>query len=77
MEDLQMKLVDCLRDHCTYNSEAQKKSNFFSVILGKIAELRSLSQEGIQRLLYFKLKCVTAPSIIENVYLSNLLPFWR
>ncbi|XP_041374896.1 nuclear receptor subfamily 4 group A member 2-like [Gigantopelta aegis] len=75
MEDLQMKLIDCLRDHCTYNSEAQKKTNFFSIILGKIAELRSLSQEGIQRLLFFKLKCVTAPPLIENLYLSNLLPF--
>jgi hypothetical protein len=40
MEELQMKIIDCLRDHCTYNSEAQRKPNFFSLILGKIAELR-------------------------------------
>jgi len=40
MEELQMKVIDCLRDHCTYNAEAQRKPNFFSLILGKIAELR-------------------------------------
>lgn len=40
MEEVQMKIIDCLRDHCTYNCEAQRKPNFFSLILGKIAELR-------------------------------------
>ncbi|XP_067685643.1 probable nuclear hormone receptor HR38 isoform X1 [Haliotis asinina] len=76
MEDLQMKIIDCLRDHCTYNSEAQKKSHFFSRILGKIAELRSLSREGLQRMFYFKLEdVIRAPPIIENMYLSNQLPF--
>ena len=76
MEELQMKVIDCLRDHCTYNSEAQKKSNFFSRILGKTAELRSLSREGLQRMYHYKVEnVIRAPTIIENLYLSNQLPF--
>ncbi|KAI8761413.1 nuclear receptor subfamily 4 group A member 2-like isoform X2 [Biomphalaria glabrata] len=76
MEELQMKIIDCLRDHCTYNSEAQRKPHFFSRILSKIAELRTLSREGLQ--------CMTevakfddahsAPAVIQN-YISNQLPF--
>lgn len=77
MEDLQLKIIDCLRDHCTYNSEAQKKTNFFSIILGKIAELRTLSREGLQRLFYFQLEnIIQAPPIIESLFLSSQLPFW-
>ncbi|KAL3855754.1 hypothetical protein ACJMK2_014958 [Sinanodonta woodiana] len=76
MENLQMKIIDCLRDHCTYNSEAQKKPHFFSCILGKVAELRSLSREGLERLIYFKLEgVVETPSIIEKMFLSSHLPF--
>ena len=77
MEDLQMKVIDCLRDHCTYNSEAQKKPNFFSLILGKIAHLRTLSREGLERLIYFKLDDTfpSPPTIIENMFHSNDLPF--
>lgn len=76
MEELQMKIIDCLRDHCTYNSEAQKKSNFFSRILGKTAELRSLSREGLQCMYHYKVEnIIRAPPIIESLYLSNHLPF--
>ncbi|KAK6166599.1 hypothetical protein SNE40_023252 [Patella caerulea] len=75
MEELQMKIIDCLRDHCTYNSDAQKKTHFFSKILGKIAELRSLSREGLQRMLQFKLDEIRAPPVIENMFLSSQLPF--
>jgi nuclear receptor subfamily 4 group A protein 2 len=76
MEDLQMKIIDALRDHCTYNSEAQKKPHFFSRILGKIPELRSLSREGLQRLFYLKLEDIAQPPpIIENLFLTSQLPF--
>lgn len=76
MEDLQMKIIDTLRDHCIYNSEAQKKPHFFSRILSKIAELRSLSREGLQRLFYFKLEdAIKAPPVIEDMYLNSHLPF--
>ncbi|XP_060597294.1 probable nuclear hormone receptor HR38 isoform X2 [Ruditapes philippinarum] len=76
MEELQMKIIDCLRDHCTYNSEAQRKPNFFSLILGKIAELRTLSREGLERLIYFKLEgSFPTPPIIESLFHSSQLPF--
>lgn len=76
MEELQMKVIDCLRDHCTYNSEAQKKPHLFSYILSTEAELRTLSREGLQRMLFFKLEDIfPAPPIIEDMYLSNVLPF--
>ncbi|CAH1788403.1 unnamed protein product [Owenia fusiformis] len=76
MEELQMKLIDCLRDHCTYNSQAQKVSNFFSRILGKIPDLRSLSREGLQRLYFHKLEAVTpVPLFLETLFLNSQLPF--
>ena len=74
MENVQMKIIDALRDHCTYNSEAQKKAQFFSRILGKIPELRTLCREGIQRF-YSLEKVAPPPAIIQNLFLSNQLPF--
>ncbi|XP_064646082.1 nuclear receptor subfamily 4 group A member 2-like isoform X3 [Lineus longissimus] len=76
MEDLQMKVIDALRDHCVYNCEAQKIPNFFSKILGKIPELRTLSREGLQRLFYLKLDDITeTPELIEKLFLESQLPF--
>jgi len=71
-----MKIIDALRDHCTYNAEAQKKPYFFSRILGTIPELRTLSREGLQRLFYLKLEDICQPPpIIENLFLTSQLPF--
>ena len=75
MEELQMKIIDALKDHCTYNCDAQKKPQFFSRILGKIPELRTLSQEGLQRLLYFKLEDNNPPEVLSNIFLASKLPF--
>jgi nuclear receptor subfamily 4 group A protein 2 len=50
VDSFQMKIIDALRDHCTYNSEAQKKPHLLSRILGRIPELRSLSSLATQRL---------------------------
>ncbi|KAK2150994.1 hypothetical protein LSH36_380g04038 [Paralvinella palmiformis] len=75
-EDLQMKIIDSLRDHCTYNSEAMKKPHFFSRILGKIPELRSLSREGLKRLEEIKkLDIAQPPPAIERLFLTGQLPF--
>lgn len=46
VEQLQMKIISSLRDHVTYNAEAQRKPHYFSHILGKLPELRSLSMQG-------------------------------
>ncbi|XP_041777419.1 probable nuclear hormone receptor HR38 isoform X4 [Anopheles merus] len=75
VEQLQMKIISSLRDHVTYNSEAQRKPHYFSRLLGKLPELRSLSVQGLQRIFYLKLEdLVPAPPLIENMFLASL-PF--
>ena len=64
-----MKIVGALKDHVTYNAEAQKKVNYFSRILGKIPELRTLSQQGLQRLFCMKLEeVVPTPQILQSLF---------
>ena len=73
MEDLQMKIVGALKDHVTFNAEAQKKINFFSRILGKIPELRTLSQEGLQRMFCMKMEdLVPTPQVLETLFATSL-----
>ncbi|XP_055600540.1 probable nuclear hormone receptor HR38 isoform X2 [Uranotaenia lowii] len=75
VEQLQMKIIGSLRDHVTYNSEAQRKPHYFNRLLGKLPELRSLSVQGLQRIFYLKLEdLVPAPPLIENMFLASL-PF--
>lgn len=75
VEQLQMKIIGSLRDHVTYNSEAQKKPYYFSRILAKLPELRTLSMQGLQRIFYVKLEDLyPAPPFIENMFVSSL-PF--
>lgn len=75
VELLQMKIIGSLRDHVTYNAEAQKKQHYFSRLLGKLPELRSLSVQGLQRIFYLKLEdLVPAPALIENMFVTTL-PF--
>lgn len=75
VEHLQMKVIDSLRDHVTYNSEAQKKPNYLSRILTQLPELRTISMQGLQRIFYLKLEdLVPAPPLIENMFVSSL-PF--
>lgn len=75
MEQLQMKIISSLRDHVTYNAEAQRKAHYFSRLLGKLPELRSLSVQGLQRIFYLKLEdLVPAPPLIEKMFATSL-PF--
>jgi nuclear receptor subfamily 4 group A protein 2 len=70
-----MKIIGSLRDHVTYNAEAQRKTHYFSRLLGKLPELRSLSVQGLQRIFYLKLEdLVPAPPLIENMFVASL-PF--
>ena len=43
VENLHNKIINALRDHVTYNSDAQRKPHYFSRILDKLPQLRSLS----------------------------------
>ncbi|KAL1457957.1 hypothetical protein WDU94_008137 [Cyamophila willieti] len=75
VEHIQMKIIGSLRDHVTYNADAQRKSHYFSRLLGKLPELRSLSVQGLQRIFYLKLEdLVPAPPLIENMFIASL-PF--
>lgn len=70
-----MKIISSLRDHVTYNSEAQKKAHYLSRLLGKLPELRSLSVQGHQHIFYLKLlDLVPAPPLIEKMFVVGL-PF--
>ncbi|EEB16197.1 retinoid X receptor, putative [Pediculus humanus corporis] len=72
VEQLQMKIIGSLRDHVTYNAEAQRKQHYFSRLLGKLPELRSLSVQGLQRIFYLKLEdLVPAPPLIENMFVAS------
>jgi len=75
VEQLQMKIISSLRDHVTYNAEAQRKPHYFSRLLSKLPELRSLSIQGLQRIFYLKVDDLApAPAILEAIFTSNL-PF--
>ncbi|OXA64009.1 putative nuclear hormone receptor HR38 [Folsomia candida] len=75
VEQLQMKIIGSLRDHVTYTGDGQTKPHFFSRILGKLPELRSLSVQGLQRIFYLKLEdLIPAPPAIEAMF-SSTLPF--
>ncbi|RWS04166.1 nuclear receptor subfamily 4 group A member 2-like protein [Dinothrombium tinctorium] len=76
VEQLQMKILESLRDHVTYNSEAQKKPHYFSKLLSKLPELRSLSLQGLQRVCFLKDEQRLAPTPAAIDYLlSTNLPF--
>jgi nuclear receptor subfamily 4 group A protein 2 len=73
VEQLQMKIINSLKDHVTYNSEAQKKPHYFSRILAKLPDLRTLSFGLLQRIFYLKLEDpVQTPAAIESMFSPNL-----
>lgn len=75
VEQLQMKIIGSLRDHVTYNAEAQKKRHYFSRLLAQLPELRTLSARGLQRIFYLRLEeLVPPPTALEAVFTSSL-PF--
>ena len=75
VENLQTKIINSLRDHVTYNQEAQKKPHYFSRILDKLQVLRSLSQQALQRIFYLRLEgLVPEPPIIKSLF-SSSIPF--
>jgi len=75
VENLQTKIINSLRDHVTYNPDAQRKPQYFSRILDKLQVLRSLSQQALQRIFYLRLEgLVPEPPIIEKMF-SSSIPF--
>jgi nuclear receptor subfamily 4 group A protein 2 len=75
VEQLQMKVVGSLRDHVVYNAAARNKPHYFSRILSKLPELRSLSMHGLRHMYCLKLKAMApVPAVIENLF-ESALPF--
>ena len=76
VENLQNKVISSLRDHVTYNPDAQRKgSQYFSRILDRLPVLRTLSSDGCQKLFYLKVESQYPVSpILEKIMMSNL-PF--
>lgn len=79
VEELQNKIVNCLKDHVTFTSGGGggglNRPNYLSKLLGKLPELRTLCTQGLQRIFYLKLEdLVPPPAIIDKLFLDTL-PF--
>lgn len=75
MEELQNKIVNCLKDQVAFNGAALNRPNYLSKLLGKLPELRTLCTQGLQRIFYLKLEdLVPPPAIIDKLFLDTL-PF--
>ncbi|KAI5633972.1 zinc finger, c4 type (two domains) domain-containing protein [Phthorimaea operculella] len=75
VEQLQMKIIGCLRAHMPGGASNVGGAPHFSRVLGALPELRSLSVQGLQRIFYLKLEdLVPAPPLIENMFRASL-PF--
>ncbi|XP_014296393.1 nuclear receptor subfamily 4 group A member 2 isoform X1 [Microplitis demolitor] len=73
VEDLQMRIVASLRDHVTYNSEAQRKTQYLSHLLSKLPDLRSLAAQGLQRIFYLKVENLAPmPPLIESLFVNSI-----
>lgn len=75
VEELQNKIVNCLKDQVAFNGAALNRPNYLSKLLGKLPELRTLCTQGLQRIFYLKLEdLVPPPAIIDKLFLDTL-PF--
>ncbi|XP_041036245.1 nuclear receptor subfamily 4 group A member 1-like isoform X3 [Carcharodon carcharias] len=75
VEDLQTKIITCLKDHVTSSGGEQMRPNYLSKLLGKLPELCTLCTQGLQRIFYLKLAdLVPPPAIVDKLFLDTL-PF--
>ncbi|XP_026788781.2 probable nuclear hormone receptor HR38 isoform X1 [Pangasianodon hypophthalmus] len=76
VEELQNRLISCLRTHITSSSADQSRSQpRLSRLLSKLPELRTLCTQGLQRIFYLKLEdLVPPPPIVEKIFMDTL-PF--
>lgn len=70
VDQIQTKIICSLRDHCTYNSLAQKKANYFSKILATLTEMRTLSMEGMQRMTHLN-QVIRMPSELTSILFTS------
>ncbi|XP_053959284.1 probable nuclear hormone receptor HR38 isoform X1 [Anastrepha ludens] len=75
VEDIQLKIIESLKDYVISNPKYQRGSYHFSRLLGILPELRSLSMQGLQRIFYLKIEdLVPIPTAIDKMFVASL-PF--
>ncbi|XP_030052715.1 nuclear receptor subfamily 4immunitygroup A member 1 [Microcaecilia unicolor] len=75
VEDLQNRIINCLKDHVSCSISEPSRPNCLSKLLGKLPELRSLCTQGLQRIFYLKLEdLVPPPPIVDKIFMDTL-PF--
>ncbi|XP_019897797.1 nuclear receptor subfamily 4 group A member 2 isoform X2 [Esox lucius] len=75
VEELQNKILNCLKDQVNFNDGGVSRPNHWSKLLGKLPELRTICTQGLQRIFYLKLEdLVPPPAIIDTLFLDTL-PF--
>ncbi|XP_067093704.1 nuclear receptor subfamily 4 group A member 3 isoform X1 [Osmerus mordax] len=73
VEELQNKVVCCLRDHLGFGpSSSSKATPPLSRVLGLKAELRSQRTQGLQRIFYLKLEDLVPPPPLIDRFLDTL-----
>lgn len=77
MEELQSKLICCLRDHlssvCAGGvASTGKATPPVGAVLGLRAELRSQRTQGLQRIFYLKLEDLVSPPPLIDRFLDTL-----
>uniref|UniRef100_A0A4W5QEJ4 Nuclear receptor subfamily 4, group A, member 3 n=1 Tax=Hucho hucho TaxID=62062 RepID=A0A4W5QEJ4_9TELE len=73
VEELQNKVVCCLRDHLGFGpSSSSKATPPLSRVLGVRAELRSQRTQGLQRIFYLKLEDLVPPPPLIDRFLDTL-----
>lgn len=74
VEDFQNQLISCLKNHMSAFGSESLPPNYLSRLLGKLPDLRTLSTQGRQRILYLKLSdLVPQPPIVEKIFMDTLL----
>ncbi|XP_051515341.1 nuclear receptor subfamily 4 group A member 1-like [Myxocyprinus asiaticus] len=75
VEDLQTRLITCLRDQVSTSAPEATRPNYLSRLLSKLPELRTLCTQGLQRIFYLKLEdLVPPPPIVDKIFMDTL-PF--
>ena len=75
VEELQNRIVGCLKDHVAAGGAEPGRPGCLSKLLGKLPELRSLCTQGLQRIFYLKLEdLVPPPPIVDKIFMDTL-PF--
>lgn len=75
VEELQNRIVSCLKDHVAAAGTEPGRPGCLSKLLGKLPELRSLCTQGLQRIFYLKLEdLVPPPPIVDKIFMDTL-PF--